>query len=855
MAGPKSKTLALKISGLYTDPNTFSEVPAGITLALANNMVLDRDSILASRRGFPQYGVSPDGATLQRSIFDFKDTLIVHDENNDLVYDSAGDGSVWTLLPGTYAAPGGTSADRITSFQSNKNLYLATNAGMYKMTSASSTPVLAGVSAGLGGSGSTTGASGFMSTNTNVAYRIVWGYRDDNENLILGAPSDRIVVSNTSGGDRDVSLTFFIPADITTSYFYQIYRSAGSATVNDQPDDELQLVQEASPTSGEITAGSITFTDSTPDNLRATIIYTADSLPGGGIQNANARPPFAKAVATFKNFAFYGNTRTKQTLQSTLIAAGSPDGIQIADTITYTIAGGATFTITGAAAEVAASGIFKVETALTPAENIEITAQSIVRVLNTYASNTFLAAYYISGFDELPGKMLLERLTLDATAFYITCSRATPFRPVLPTTGSNYNNTSRNEENVNRIYYSKLQQPEAVPILQYFNIGSPEEPIEAIVPLRDGVIVLKTDGIFRISGSDVNTFSVNPIDTTVRILAKFSVAVLSNRVYFFSTQGIVAVSDTGAEIVSSQIESQILELSSALYPNFSNVTFAVGYESDRKYILWTVSTDADAFGTQAFVFNTLTGDWTRWTKSASAALVKQDNDRLYIAGPAANTADNYIFQERKNFNLTDFADEQYDLTLVSALGTYLEVNSTVGLEVGYTIQQTLASSRIVSIDSATELTMSSVADWVFDEVSAAIAYRPIYQYFETNNFDAGDPSLVKHWADCSFVFRETNFDTMSAGFLSDFSTETRTVTLTAPSGAGGWGTFPWGANPWGVSTAVRARLRTSVPKMAMRSNWLSISGTLNEAFTDLQLAGIALTFSAMSSRQKSSSSQ
>ena len=204
MSGPKSKTLALKISGLMTDPNTFSEVPPGITLALANNMVLDRDSILASRRGFPQYGVSPDGPTIQRSIFDFKDTLIVHDENNDLVYDSAGDGSVWTSLPGTYEAPGGTSNDRITSFQSNKNLYLATNAGMYKMTSASSTPVLAGVSAGLGGSGSTTGASGFMSTSTNVAYRIVWGYRDDNENLILGAPSDRIVVSNTAGADRDV---------------------------------------------------------------------------------------------------------------------------------------------------------------------------------------------------------------------------------------------------------------------------------------------------------------------------------------------------------------------------------------------------------------------------------------------------------------------------------------------------------------------------------------------------------------------------------------------------------------------------------------------------------------------------
>jgi len=850
MAGPKPKTVALKIAGLYTDPNTFSEVPPGLTLAATSNTVLDRDSILASRRGFGQYGVSPSGTSLIRSIFDFKDVLLIQDEDDVLAYDASNDGSSWVAYPGAYVPPGNTSTDRISSFQSNKNLFLTTNSGIYKLEDPTATPRPAGVSPGLGGTGVTTGSAGFMSTNTNVAYRVVWGYRDANENLILGAPSDRIVVSNTSGGDRDVSLTFFIPADITTDYFYQVYRSAGSASVTDQPDDELQLVEESSPTSGEISAGTVTFTDSTPDNLRGVLIYTADSLPGGGILQANTRPPFAKAVATFKNFAFYGNTRTRQALTSTLIAAGAPDGVQVNDTITYAVTAGPSFTITGKAVENAVAGEFRVETALTPAENIAITARSIVNVLNTVASNTFLAAYYASGFDELPGRMLLERLSLDEATFTITTNRSTAFRPVLPTSGADYNNTSRNEANQNRVYFSKLQQPEAVPILQYFDIGSPEEPIEAIVPLRDGVIILKTDGIFRISGSSASTFSVNPIDTTTRILSKFSVAVLSNRVFFYSTQGVVAVSDTGSEIISKDIESELFELSSAQYPNFSSVTFGVAYESDRKYIMWTVSTDTDTYATQAFVYNTLSGNWTRWTKTASTAIVKQDRDVMYTAGPAVNETDNFVFKERKNFAPSDFADEQYDRVVVSYTGDELELDDTSLLEVGYTLQQTLGSSLITEIVDATHV---KVADAILWDLGPIIAYRPIFQFFESNPFDAGDPTIMKHWADCSFIFRQTNFELFLAGYLADTGNEQNTINVYPPSGEGGWGTFPWGTRPWGVSTAVRARLRTAVPKGSMRSNWISISGTVDQAFTDMQLAGISLTFTPMSSRQKGAS--
>ena len=153
--------------------------------------------------------------------------------------------------------------------------------------------------------------------------------------------------------------------------------------------------------------------------------------------------------------------------------------------------------------------------------------------------------------------------------------------------------------------------------------------------------------------------------------------------------------------------------------------------------------------------------------------------------------------------------------------------------------------------NGTTLTMDSVQDWVVGD--PAIVYRPITQSFETNQFDAGQPGIMKHWADCSLIYRSTDFTTMVLGFAADTTGETLTVVLNAPSGVGGWGTFPWGTLPWGVSSASKARIRTSVPKRAMRSNWLSLTGTISEAFTDMNLAGVSLTYSQMSSRQKSGS--
>ena len=96
---------------------------------------------------------------------------------------------------------------------------------------------------------------------------------------------------------------------------------------------------------------------------------------------------------------FYANTKGKQNFFLTLISAtGTAPGLVLGDTITIN-----GITYTASASEVPASGNFLLVTSGTASSNIADTTRSLVKVINIRDAN--LSAYYISGFNELPGKI------------------------------------------------------------------------------------------------------------------------------------------------------------------------------------------------------------------------------------------------------------------------------------------------------------------------------------------------------------------------------------------------------------------------------------------------------------------
>ena len=179
--------------------NQLSQAPVG-ALTIAENVVIDKDGVAEPRRGFNRLASAPasDAARFDR-LTSYQDKIIGHrSDDNSMQYYNSG----WTQYSGTYEHPDSDYA-RMQFMQAKGNLYFTTSTGV-KVLDIYSGPVYStGMPRGLDGVGSTTGASGFMNNNTQVAYRIVWGSRDTNNNLYLGTPSQRIIVANTAGGTRD----------------------------------------------------------------------------------------------------------------------------------------------------------------------------------------------------------------------------------------------------------------------------------------------------------------------------------------------------------------------------------------------------------------------------------------------------------------------------------------------------------------------------------------------------------------------------------------------------------------------------------------------------------------------------
>lgn len=388
--------------------------------------------------------------------------------------------------------------------------------------------------------------------------------------------------------------------------------------------------------------------------------------------------------------------------------------------------------------------------AATPAQQIDESARSLVRIINQN-TNESVYAFYLSGPDDLPGIISLEARDISTQEFYVIANdtiTSSQFNPSLPVADSGsaaigdpstitsvahglsngqtiivYNSTttptidgeytisnvtvntfdidvdvdvagnidfaissvvfSTDEESSNRVYYSKYQQSEAVPLLNYFDVGPKDQVILRIIALRDSLFILKEDGIYRLTGSIAPNFTVNLFDNSAILLAPDSAVVLNNQIYMLSTQGIVRVTDTGVEVVSRPIEDKISKLI-IQSDNYKTATFGVAYETDRSYLFWYPENVNDTKATRCLRFNSFTTTWTEWDKSNTCGVVNPGDDVMYLG-----SINNIIQQERKNLERTDYADYQFDLNIASnsVNDETITLSSNLGIVAGDIIVQ------------------------------------------------------------------------------------------------------------------------------------------------------------------------
>lgn len=818
---------ALDFAGLYTFPNPLAKVPVGAAL-LADNLTANKDGVGEIRRGLSAVGSALNLSGSQDFItqwFAYQNRLLLHDTRGHLWYDSTGS-LAWTNFGIDIKPPIG--ATKIRGIEANKNFFLATSDGVYKLPTYNTVPALAGVPGGLDGIGVLAGdGTGFLGSNKQCAYQIVFGYNDVNGNLNLGNPSQRILVVNSTGGSDDVTLTFTVPRGLTTNYFYQIYRTPQTTysavpASNVPPGAELQLAAQQNLTGGQIAALSVSYTDVTTDALLGAALYTNPSQQGS--LQTNDIPPLCVDMCVFSQMMFYANTATPFQIFTNLISVGAPNGIQIDDTFQININNlGLDFLV------YTAGGNWPLSTGGTVAENIDNTARNLVAAINQDVSNIWVYAYYVSGFNSLPGQIFIQSRILNRNepAFSIISSRGGAFSPDL--TAQNY---STSDVTPNGIYVSKVGQPEAVPLVNLIFVGGGDQPIFRVLPLRDRVIVLKSDGIFVITGSTPATLSITLLDSTVTCISSESARLLNNSIYCMTNQGVVSITESGVTIQSRAIEQDLIQLTSPLYINFKDCCHGISYESERLYIMAMPTNYIDTYGTQVFCYNWVTNAWTHWPIDCASGIVNPFDNNLYMGRPIANNepffaANNFAYKERKNYLYTDFMDDQLsvNITGVDTTGTIITLDTTPATTwIGYGLDQTNTGIAIITaVNIGAKQVTVSLQNSTQPNVKLAWSNGPatidipIPIGFVGAPITAGFPHYLKDFSRVNFWFNGGNFQLITAGFITDIQGPTQYLQAIP---TGGYGFGPFGATPYGGASNYPQAIQTLVPTDVAKARWL-----------------------------------
>lgn len=817
----------LKISGLYTSYNELL-APEG-SLKIAKNVNINVPNLAEPRKGFDRLTTAGWNVASERTEFlGYWNGTLVALHNNSV---SAGNSEFYYLNAGVWTFFGNISTpDHYYSAQASGNFFLTSNSGVQKRDALTQpSDGTAGMPAGIGLEPAVViGTNNWLLNGDSVAYRAVFVREDANENLLFGSPTNRAILTNSSGANRATTVRVDIAFNVEIGDFVRLYRSVAVSTGS--PNDELQQVAEFQLTSTEINQGYIDFTDQLDEALLGAALYTNASQEG--IENANVRPPNAKDIATFRDSMFYGNTRTRDSIKITLTDAAL---LSNNDTVSFVPTIGSTLTCIARATEDLANRHFQLFTSGTTEENVRNTCKSLCRVISHNILSVGFNAYYLENeaTGNGLGEIIVERRTLEANEFFTLSSANTPtVTPFLPATlrSSGADTPSSRDEFGNGLYWSKPNEPEATPLPNQIRIGNRDSQIQRIVALEEALMIFKEDGLYRLTGYYPD-FEVEQVDASVRLIGTNTAAVLSNEIYCLTQQGVMVVSGSGTtRIISTPLEDEIIEKFNTHLTNMKDLSFGVGYEATRRYYLFHPENSGDTQATRAYVYNIYTKTWTTHEIGADAGLAV-DNEFWLGDGNSE-----FVLKERNTGTNRDYADYGFDTTITNVNGRVLTIGSSVdNISIGDVVEETSTKYAIVdSIDTINStVTVSSDPGFSIGTVSI-LQSIPIEMRWLP--WDMKQPHVNKQIHTVAPFFKAGFGGDMTLTFKTDLEPGEATASIPG-SNSLGWGLAPWGLFGWG-DVPLNKPYRQWVPRSKQRCTWMIVGLRHSYSFSRWQLQGI-----------------
>ena len=864
----------LRAEGLHSSPKPLT-APAGALLD-AINVSVRRSGIYETRRGFSIDGTFPDDVTTTAPGAYFG--LAHFMQTDGTGYIPGWSGGAFGNIPAT---PRDNTLQRLNFVEAGNRLWYTDRQYTKALGFTGPFGQIGPAPSGLPMpsdptlvSGGITTTPGWMANNTSVAYRYTY-LTTAGGRIIESAPSNRVILTNTSGATRNTSVRIFrtaFPGGIIPTTV-RLYRSDAVAS-GTTPSDELFLAVETPLAFDGF--GRFDIADTQPEALLGLPLYT-NPVTGDGILAANGLPPNGVDVELWDGRLWVANTRSPSTASATLIGVGAPNGLQPGDTIT----------VNGVAYRAYPGGVstsvdFDLVTSGTPAQNIEGTARNLVATVNNHNAFNSLptVARYMSAGDDAPGIIAFEWQTADGTVGpNISVSRPTAWQITQQTTV---------DAKPHAIAFSKQDQPDAFPLTNFILVNTSAAPILRIHALRDRMFVFKTDGLYVVSGSF--PYRVDMLDDTAILVSPDAIAQCNGVLYALTSQGAVAITDAGVRIVSLPIEQLIRKaladagvggdyLNLEPFKNFKawgRATFAVGYETERRVQFWLE-------GLLGLTLNVMYDAWTIHLPPLASIETEPEVEptsgavvgtKLEWAMVEPATGRMWLWEarrswsERKRLDRWDNGDEAVPGPLGFAWDVPLNDTTFSGLwegaQPGDVLQivirpdesepdaptELIAAMRVVSATATTLTIDSPIANDVWDEAVAAPASdftlsRPIPVFIRYAPITAGQPHLTKSFREVTFHFIDYSVE------HADIIATTELVTAgpaDAPQPVDGEKTL-WTAERDGAEEPLlRDNKRRLIPREKQRGAQVLVGWRVNEAFASWELCGVSVEVDGVSER-------
>lgn len=516
-----------------------------------------------------------------------------------------------------------------------------------------------------------TGTGTLLPTGTRVAYRAVYVAKDVNGLITTSAPTGASTITN-NGTPSDVSWSLSTRAmgelDQVEIYRTRIFPSTVAT------DEEMQLVATLAkedflePAPGFF---SVDFHDDVPDAQRGKTLYTSPSQEG--IENQNLCPPACAVVESYRGCLFFGNTVGPRRMVlsynydpnlgnveeglgrrtvSAVVTAGSNvitgvsnmTGIRLGQQVQggfqefayITNIAGNTVTVSQAALSSGTvvnflDALLITYGGLTEAITMDTTGEFLQNRVSSALSGRVAATRITPPLPGYQATIVLESIShesevtqvpgIPGTAYFdVMAAHGYEFSPPLPVYGET---PKAPDQDVypNGLAWSKVDEPEHVPPINFVLVSDRTYAILGLCATRDSLFIFKEDGIWRLSGAG-GQWRIDPFDLTTFCVLPSSIKRLDNRIYFLSNKGIVAMDETGVQVISDPIRDQVARIVDAVldfksangYYGLAGIEGTAAYVDDvnREYALLkgTVVTD---MGGDVLVYNALSGAWTTFS--------------------------------------------------------------------------------------------------------------------------------------------------------------------------------------------------------------------------------------------------